>query len=72
MNIFTVWLKQKFNFSYLLLIQGDSGGPLVHEGVIYGITSFGGSVSCEDGVPVAFTRVSQYKDWIETFTGNLD
>nr|AYV99565.1 venom polypeptide [Dolopus genitalis] len=53
--------------------QGDSGGPLAIEDsdgskVIVGLTSFGG-YSCEKGIPVVFTRVSSFLDWINKHTG---
>lgn len=47
--------------------QGDSGGPLVFKGVsgpiLVGITSFGDGCD-EDGVPGAYTRASEFVDWI--------
>lgn len=49
--------------------QGDSGGPLNKDGKTYGITSFGSSAGCEAGYPDAFTRVTQYLDWISSNTG---
>jgi len=49
--------------------NGDSGGPLNHNGMTYGITSFGSSAGCEKGYPDAFTRVNYYLDWIEAKTG---
>lgn len=52
--------------------QGDSGGPLVLTGKKpfqqIGLVSFGGD-SCEEGTPVAFTRINSHKDFIEDNTG---
>jgi len=54
--------------------NGDSGGPLViteSDGEVteVGIVSFGSSAGCESGAPAAFTRVSEYLDWLETNAG---
>jgi len=54
--------------------NGDSGGPLViteSDGIVteIGIVSFGSSAGCESGAPAAFTRVSEYLDWLETEAG---
>ncbi|XP_065359583.1 serine protease 1-like [Calliphora vicina] len=51
--------------------NGDSGGPLVLEAnkVQIGLTSFGAAAGCEKGYPAAFTRVTSYLDWIQSFTG---
>lgn len=50
--------------------QGDSGGPLVLTDTLeqIGLVSFGGD-SCERGIPVAFTRISAHKEFIEDNTG---
>jgi len=57
--------------------RGDSGGPLIAtqkspSGKEYfmqvGIVSFGGN-SCERGIPVAFTRVTAFLDYISETTG---
>lgn len=55
-------------------IQGDSGGPVVNKnGFIWiqsGIVSFG-SKRCDDPrYPSVFARVSQYQDWIKSYTGS--
>ena len=52
-----------------LQLQGDSGGPLAvkqEDGsyFIAGITSFGRR-NCAKGVPGAYTRVSEVRDWIK-------
>ena len=67
-NLDNVCLKTP---DFVSTCQGDSGGPLVLEstGVQIGLTSFGSSVGCEKGYPVAFTRVTNYLDWIESRTG---
>ena len=54
----------KINF----LIQGDSGGPLSIDGTVYGLTSFGSS-KCAAGHPSAFTRVSEFREWIRNHSG---
>lgn len=41
---------------------GDSGSPLVGDGGVVGLVSWG--TACAIGIPDAFTRVSQYVDWI--------
>jgi len=49
--------------------SGDSGGPLIYNGIQVGLTSFGAAVGCEAGYPDAFTRISNFRDWIFTHTG---
>jgi secreted trypsin-like serine protease len=54
--------------------QGDSGGPLLafENGSYYvnGITSWG--YTCADpDFPGVYTKVANYKSWIESYTGNL-
>ncbi|XP_056596456.1 chymotrypsin-like elastase family member 2A [Triplophysa dalaica] len=54
--------------------NGDSGGPAVNtNGSLWiqsGIVNFG-SERCDDPKhPSVFARVSQYQDWIKSFTGN--
>ncbi|KAA0701386.1 Suppressor of tumorigenicity 14 protein -like protein [Triplophysa tibetana] len=54
--------------------QGDSGGPAVNTNgsrwIQSGIVNFG-SERCDDPkYPSVFARVSQFQDWIESFTGN--
>jgi len=48
--------------------NGDSGGPLVieHNGKTtqIGVVSFGIAFGCERGFPHAYTRVTEYLDWI--------
>jgi len=48
--------------------QGDSGGGLVTElrgkNVLVGVVSFGAAVSCTQGHPAVFTRVTSFLDWI--------
>lgn len=48
---------------------GDSGGPLVYnkggKDVIVGVTSFGEFPECNNK-PAVFTRVSKYREWIDT------
>ncbi|XP_032575303.1 serine protease 1 [Drosophila sechellia] len=49
--------------------QGDSGGPLALDGVLIGATSFGSADGCESGAPVAFTRITYFRDWIKGISG---
>jgi len=54
--------------------QGDSGGPLIQNGMLSGIVSFGGSTTQACGAPDypgVYTRVSNYRAWIENHTGVL-
>lgn len=55
--------------------QGDSGGPLLvtREGVVIvaGLVSYGEGCG-RSGVPGVYTRVSNYTDWINTFTNGLE
>jgi len=44
--------------------SGDSGGPLTVNGVQVGIVSFGIQY-CPAGYPSAYTRVTEYLDWID-------
>ena len=44
------------------ICMGDSGGPLVYNGQLVGIASF--VIPCAKGYPDAYTRVSQYKSFI--------
>lgn len=44
--------------------QGDSGGPLISNGKLTGLVSWG--LPCAQGYPDVFTRVSAFKDWIDT------
>jgi len=52
--------------------NGDSGGPLnwpQADGsyIQVGVTSFVSALGCESGLPHAFTRVSTYLDWINSY-----
>ncbi|CAB3365334.1 Hypothetical predicted protein [Cloeon dipterum] len=54
--------------------HGDSGGPLViqesdGEYTEIGIVSFGSVDGCESGAPAAFTRVTEYLEWLEINAG---
>lgn len=49
---------------------GDSGGPLVVGNELQiGITSFGDNKSCSKGLPVVFTRINNFKSFIQRTTG---
>lgn len=58
--------------------KGDSGGPLMFQrngplGPYYmqlGIVSFG-SLTCEKGLPVGFTRITAFMDYISQVTGKV-
>ncbi|XP_059474194.1 brachyurin-like [Neocloeon triangulifer] len=55
----------------LNICSGDSGGPLVvpeadGELTLIGVTSFGASIGCEQGLPAGFSRASSFITWIET------
>lgn len=45
--------------------DGDAGSPLVSNGLQIGISSFH-YVTCEEGYPSVFTRVSKYGKWIDS------
>uniref|UniRef100_A0A8C3E503 Chymotrypsin like n=1 Tax=Corvus moneduloides TaxID=1196302 RepID=A0A8C3E503_CORMO len=49
--------------------QGDSGGPLVYQSgngwMLIGIVSWGTS-NCNTNTPAMYTRVSQFRNWINT------
>jgi trypsin len=54
--------------------QGDSGGPLIQNNKLSGIVSFGGSDTQACGAPDfpgVYTKVANYIDWIESYTGPL-
>ncbi|EDX09587.1 trypsin beta [Drosophila simulans] len=49
--------------------SGDSGGPLVHNGVLYGVTSFG--IGCASAkYPGVYVNVLQYTRWIKKVAKN--
>lgn len=49
--------------------NGDSGGPMTIQtknGLTQvGIVSFGAAAGCERGYPHAYTRITEFLDWIE-------
>lgn len=50
--------------------QGDSGGPLITlNNSLVGLTSFGSPRGCQAGAPQVYSRLSQYKSWIEEVSG---
>jgi secreted trypsin-like serine protease len=55
------------------MFQGDGGSALVvHLGIGYkqiGITSFLSSAGCASGYPSGYTRVTSFRDWIQTNAG---
>lgn len=54
--------------------SGDSGGPLVlddEEKTLIGVTSFGFGGQCQTGIPVSFSRVTSYLDWIAERTESV-
>ncbi|XP_009704388.1 PREDICTED: chymotrypsin-like protease CTRL-1 [Cariama cristata] len=54
---------------YVSSPQGDSGGPLVYQDgniwTLIGIVSWGNS-NCNVRVPAVYTRVSQFRNWIDS------
>lgn len=58
-------IKSNFLCLSISACMGDSGGPLVlADGALIGIVSWG--VPCGVGMPDIYTKVSSYKDWIDT------
>ncbi|XP_058461275.1 collagenase-like [Malaya genurostris] len=51
--------------------HGDSGGPLVlaSDHTLVGVVSFGNVLGCEKRLPVAYSRVTKFRDWIRAHTG---
>jgi secreted trypsin-like serine protease len=57
-----------------LLLQGDSGGPLTLKDdngmlVQVGAVSFGASAGCTLGMPVGYTNIAMFIDWLSETTG---
>ena len=75
LNVTILTLTKTVTFQYICLaLQGDSGGPLVYQEsdgryTEVGIVSFGVTISCTQGYPVGFTRVSSYLNWITSNSG---
>ncbi|KAG8013072.1 Kallikrein 1-related peptidase b9 [Nibea albiflora] len=46
--------------------DGDSGGPLLYNGVVVGITSYGGTKCGQIKKPGIYTIVSHYTEWINS------
>lgn len=51
---------------------GDSGGPLVADGLLLGITSWGGDTCAAAGYPGVFTKVSYFREYIDDVINSLD
>jgi len=55
------------------MFQGDSGGALVVESTSgytqIGVVSFVSSAGCASGYPSGYTRVTSFRDWIQTYAG---
>ncbi|XP_068083150.1 trypsin-like isoform X2 [Anabrus simplex] len=49
--------------------EGDSGGPLISDGMVVGITSFGGENCIPVAYPSVYTKVAYFRDWIRRKTG---
>jgi secreted trypsin-like serine protease len=73
LQITTVTLTSSYYILMNYMLQGDSGGPLVilidDTYNLIGIVSFGADTGCEQGSPVAFTRVTSYLSWIASIPG---
>ncbi|XP_075986644.1 trypsin, alkaline B-like [Anticarsia gemmatalis] len=54
------------NVGGLSTCQGDSGGPLYHQGVVVGVTSFGGPVCGHVDFAAVSVRVSRFTSWIQS------
>jgi len=51
--------------------NGDSGGPTVladRENTLVGVVSFGSSAGCSRGYPHAYSRVTEFIEWIEQYS----
>ncbi|XP_023562527.1 kallikrein-2 isoform X2 [Octodon degus] len=46
-------------------IPGDSGGPLICNGVLQGLTSWGGNPCGQPGKPALYTKLVAYREWIK-------
>lgn len=46
-----------------IMLQGDSGGPMIADGRLLGITSFGTSRRCSNGI-VIYSNVHHFLDFI--------
>ncbi|XP_043793647.1 chymotrypsin-1-like [Apis laboriosa] len=51
------------------ICMGDSGGPLVYNGQLIGIASW--VIPCAQGYPDAYTRVTQYRSFINQVVFNI-
>lgn len=53
---------------FIFYLQGDSGGPLVqyidNNAFLVGISSFVSRLGCDKNLPIGFTRVEAYYNWI--------
>ena len=47
----------------------DSGGPLIVDGILAGITSWGGGSSCNPDFPSVYESVAYHREWIRA---NID
>ncbi|KAM5235980.1 kallikrein-2-like [Ctenodactylus gundi] len=45
--------------------EGDSGGPLICNGVLQGLTSWGGHPCAKPRQPALYTKLISYRKWIE-------
>lgn len=70
-----VFKRLLFEYFYFMLVilQGDSGGPIQFDKIVdddssiatvVGIISFG--VDCGYNLPGVYTRVANYREWIES------
>lgn len=49
--------------------NGDSGSPITVDGTVVGITSFQSSAGCQAGYPAGYSRISYFRDWIQSNSG---
>lgn len=65
MKIFTVsMICAGYPYGLHDACKGDSGGPLSHNGVLYGLVSFGKDcgLQCSPGV---YTNIYYFRNWIQ-------
>lgn len=61
-------------YAFFVYFQGDAGGPIIKQNedgsfTLMGLFSFLDTDSCQRGIPVGFTRVGAYVDWMRKVAG---